>query len=198
MSLSVLWCIFKGALNAFASHAVDRWGTWILSTFSCKRKAHVPICLPYQELVLPSCRHPLGDPLQECKKSSGALMSWPYVSLFSLSLVPTMPVSFTGCHKLSHNQQKCFCGSHRDHVGILRVQFSDCPESKPFACPRVTGQNGAFALTTARFWPITQGQSNSSLSKPLEDRVTVCSKARGFDPAASEKGRVKNSRPPCQ
>lgn len=120
MSLSVLWCIFKGALNAFASHAVDRWGTWILSTFSCKRKAHVPICLPYQEFVLPSCRHPLGNPLQECKKSSGALMSWPYVSLFLLSLVPTMPVSFTGCHKLSHNQQKCFCGSHRDHVGTLR------------------------------------------------------------------------------
>lgn len=122
MSLSVLWCIFKGALNAFASHAVDRWGTWILSTFSCKRKAHVPICLPYQEFVCPaflqaSTRQPLAR-MQEIVGRTNVMAI--RFSLFLLSLVPTMPVSFTGCHKLSHNQRKCFCGSHRDHVGTLR------------------------------------------------------------------------------
>lgn len=170
---------FKGALIAFASHAVVRWGTWIPCTFSHKWKAHVSTCLPHYALVPTFCRHPLGNPLQEREKLSGALTSWPYISLLLLSLVLTMTVSSTGCHKLSCNQQECFCGSCRDHVGRSGVRSCNCSKSKPFACPHAISQNGAFVLTTARFWPITQRQANSSLSEPLRDWAPVCSKTRG-------------------
>lgn len=193
MSLSVLWCIFKGALNAFASHAVDRWGTWSLSTFSCKRKAHVPICLPYQEFVCPaflqaSTRQPLAR-MQEIVGRTNVMAIrfslFAFTSPNNASFVHRMPQTFSQPTKVLLWKSSWPCGD------LERVQFSDCPESKPSACPRVIGQNGAFALTTARFWPITQGQVNSSLSKPLEDRATVCGKARGLDPAASEKGERK-------
>lgn len=51
------------------------------------------------------------------QKLSGTLTSWPYISLFLLSLVLTMKVSSTGCHELSHNQQECLCRSRRNHGG---------------------------------------------------------------------------------
>lgn len=115
-----------------------------------------------------------------------------FTSPNNASFVHWMPQTFSQPTKVLLWKSSRPCGD------LERVQFSDCLESKPFACPRVIGQNGAFALTTARFWPIMQGQANSSLSKSLEDRATVCGKAREFDPAASEKGWAKNSRPPCQ
>lgn len=76
-----------------------------------------------------------------------------FTSPNNASFVHRMPQTFSQPTKVLLWKSSWPCGD------LERVQFSDCLESKPFACPRAIGQNGAFALTTARFWRIMQGQA---------------------------------------